>query len=422
MKKPFSFIHAADIHLDSPLGGLPTHDTAAAETIRAAPRSAFERLVDTAIARKVSFVVIAGDLYDGSQRDINTAIFFGRQMARLQAVNIPVYVLFGNHDFESPVTGQIPRSPNLHCFPSNAPGSFHIEELGVSLHGQSFPRRDVVSNLASQYPAPASGHFNIGVLHTALGRIGHDPYAPASPEQLRDHGYQYWALGHVHQHEIAVESPPVVFPGNIQGRHIGETGPKGAMLVHVASDGRPAVERLVLDSVRWHRVSVDCSEHATIDDVVNDCAAAIGRQVQAATDLQPGHLHAIRVDISGETALHGELLWLSQSLHDDIAAAASTSGARIWIEQVDLRTGAPAAPVGEIGSELRSLLERATEDPETLSLIYEDQTTLQGIIPRDVYDVLRREGRLWGEGPAAMHELAREGADIALARLVEAKV
>ena len=59
------FIHAADIHLDSPLKGLEAHEGAPIEILRGATRRAFENLIQLAIDKNVAFLVIAGDLYDG---------------------------------------------------------------------------------------------------------------------------------------------------------------------------------------------------------------------------------------------------------------------------------------------------------------------------------------------------------------------
>ena len=73
------FIHAADIHLDSPLTGLSAYQDAPAELLRTTTRDAFENLVSLALEEQVDFMVIAGDLYDGNWRDFNTCIFFSGQ-------------------------------------------------------------------------------------------------------------------------------------------------------------------------------------------------------------------------------------------------------------------------------------------------------------------------------------------------------
>ena len=232
----FRFLHAADIHLDSPLKGLAGQEESIAERIRTATREALDQLVGIAIEEQVAFLIIAGDLYDGDWRDYNTGLYFIRQMGRLNQAGIPVYLLHGNHDAESQITRRLALPDNVQVFGSRRPESSRIDDLGVVLHGQSFGQRAVIDNLALTYPEPVARAFNIGVLHTGLGGMGgHDDYAPCSLADLVNKGYDYWALGHVHQAAVLHERPHIVFPGNLQGRHVRETGAKGATLVAVES-------------------------------------------------------------------------------------------------------------------------------------------------------------------------------------------
>ena len=248
----FRFIHAADIHLDSPLRGLAGHEGSLSERIRTATREAFEQLVDTTIEEQAAFLIVSGDLYDGDWRDYKTGLFFVTHMGRLNAAGIPVFLLHGNHDAESQITRRLDLPSNVRVFKSRRPETFSLDELGVALHGQSFRQRDVTENLARHYPDPIAEAFNIGVLHTGLGgKGGHANYAPCSLDDLVNKGYDYWALGHVHQAEVLKERPHIVFPGNLQGRHIRETGGKGACLITV--EGREIVDfaRIYIDVVRW---------------------------------------------------------------------------------------------------------------------------------------------------------------------------
>src|SRR5215467_5830238 len=104
MSMSISFLHAADIHLDSPLKGLERYEHAPAERIRGATRRAFERLIELALERRVDFVLIAGDLYDGDWRDFNTGLYLVHQLGRLRDANIPVIVIAGNHDAANKMT------------------------------------------------------------------------------------------------------------------------------------------------------------------------------------------------------------------------------------------------------------------------------------------------------------------------------
>ena len=94
----FKFLHAADIHLDSPLRGLDRYEGCPVEEIRGATRRALEGLVRLAVAERVAFVLIAGDVYDGDWPDHGTGLFFARKMAELKDARIPVYLISGNHD------------------------------------------------------------------------------------------------------------------------------------------------------------------------------------------------------------------------------------------------------------------------------------------------------------------------------------
>ena len=179
------FIHTADIHLDSPLLGLAAYKDAPADLLRTVTRDAFTQLVDEAIEETVDFMIIAGDLYDGSWKDYNTGHFFCREMGRLNKAGIPVYLLFGNHDADSEMTKKLTLPPNVHQFENRKASTFRIEELKVALHGRSYKEAATVENLATSYPAPVAGWLNIGVLHTALeGYAAHANYAPCSLAEL----------------------------------------------------------------------------------------------------------------------------------------------------------------------------------------------------------------------------------------------
>ena len=151
-----------------------------------------------------------------------------------------------------------------------------MKELDVAIHGQSFAKAAVTENLAAAYPAPVSGCINIGLLHTGLGGLdGHERYAPCTLEELRLRGYDYWALGHIHIRQVPCQDPPVVFAGNVQGRHIREAGPKGCLLATVHSDRSVELVFHRLDQVRWERGRVEVSELDTESDLLGRAAEVL---------------------------------------------------------------------------------------------------------------------------------------------------
>jgi len=382
------FIHTADIHLDSPLVGLAAYKDAPVDLLRTVTRDAFTRLVDVAIEESVDFMVIAGDLYDGTWKDYNTGHFFCREMGRLNKVGIPVYLLFGNHDAESEMTKKLTLPANVHTFDARKANTFRIESLKVALHGRSYKEAATFENLVSGYPAPVAGWLNIGVLHTALGGYAeHANYAPCSLAELNAKGYDYWALGHVHEHTILQKSPWVVFPGNLQGRHIRETGTRGAVLVTADETGIQTVERLLVDTLRWHVVEVDASQASTMQEVVR----LAGQAFESLLAETPESIYlSVRVCIKGKTAVHGEMFGLESQLREDILGQAAGQGTdRLWVEKVRLETE-PAVDAAQLATrsdaiaDLQKFLDQAPEDTALLESLLQDLRPLLDRMPLDV--------------------------------------
>ena len=332
----FRFVHAADLHLDSPLRGLEADPTAPAELIRGATRKALGRLVDFAIDEKVDFFLIAGDIYDGDWPDFGTGLFFATQMRRLTSANIPVFAIRGNHDAANRMTRSL-RMPHVTIFGHDKAHTHHLETLGVAIHGQSFADQATAEDLSRSYPSPIPGLFNIGVLHTsAEGYAAHARYAPCDLPRLKAHGYDYWALGHVHERQELATDPWIVFPGNLQGRHVGETGAKGASLVTV-SNGRITVRHHVLDVLRWAHIEVD------LEGAADEAEAMIRIQSHLETALREAEPRplAARLTLTGTTGAHAALC--REGLRDKVLNEAHglTGEHRLWLEAVKLRTRPP---------------------------------------------------------------------------------
>jgi exonuclease SbcD len=353
----FRFLHCADLHIDSPLRGLEADPDGPADRIRGATRDAFTALVDYAISQEVDFVVAAGDLYDGDWQDWRTGQFLVREVGRLSRNGIPFVAISGNHDARSVITRQLRlQAPAYQMAPTKAE-TWSLPEFDVAIHGQSFATPAVQEDLTKNYPLPQLGRFNIGLLHTNVDdRTDHENYAPSNLTDLRHHGYAYWALGHVHTRIILSDDPWIVYPGNLQGRHIRETGAKGAMLISVR-DGRitDAPKFIPFDTVRWDRVQVDLSG-------VPDEEAALAltrRSLTNALDAAEGRLLAARIQLTGATVayaiLAGDIGATREKLRAEAFALAGPE--RIWIEGVAVNL-APPRSRGAMPGLLTSLIQR----------------------------------------------------------------
>jgi exonuclease SbcD len=381
-----TFLHAADIHLDSPLKGLERYENAPVERIRGATRRAFTGLIDLAIEKRVDFVLIAGDLYDGEWRDYNTGLYLVRQLGRLREQQIPVFLIAGNHDAANKMTRSLRLPENVRFLDHERPETVLLENQGIVIHGQSFGKAAVLENLAAAYPAPLKGYTNIGLLHTGMGGLdGHERYAPCTLEDLRARGYDYWALGHVHNRQVLCKEPLIAFSGNVQGRHIRETGPKGCQLVTIQSDREFESVFQRLDHVRWERASVDIRELATESDVLGRAADVLDRLLASEPD--PDAMLAVRVTLSGPSALHDQLQTdPERSVAEIRSLATERGGDRLWIERVELDTAPlrittiPDGPFDEV----QEVIEQLSSDPTSMSAVVDELAELKRKLPAEL--------------------------------------
>lgn len=361
------FIHAADLHIDSPLKGLAEKDQKVAEKIREATRDSFRRLVDFAIEQKVSFIVIAGDIFDGDWDDVETGLWTSGQFQRLDEYGVPVYVAYGNHDGKNDVLKNMAKkvfSANAHVFGSEKPERFFFEDKTtgerVAITGQSYSDWKCPENLAANYPDPEPGVYNIAVLHTGLGGESAGVYAPTTVPQLRGLGYDYWALGHQHSREVLYDAPDcfIAYTGVIQARHINEASnkdgdpAKGFFLVETERGRRVGEPVLVpVDSFRWVRVDVDLSEIEATDpeDAEPALIETLFGKLKDAIAKSDGRNLAARVRLYGRSCLYGRLTGLYDGDSENptrkrIAQRLGALGGKAWIERFDVDDVRPPVP------------------------------------------------------------------------------
>lgn len=381
----FTFVHAADLHLGSPFKGLTVKDPSVAARFALATRAAFCDLVARTIEADAAFLILAGDLYDGEWPDNQIALFLARELARLDRAGIPTVWLRGNHDAASSVTNAVALPGSVHELPVDRPGTVPFEALGVAIHGQGFASRVERANLAAAYPPPVPGAFNVGVLHTSLNGDAENPYAPVSPAELSAKGYDYWALGHVHDFEVVTRDPPIVYPGNLQGRSVREVGPKGAVRVTVEDRQVVGLERMIVDAARWALVRVDVSAVATVADVVHLVNEAVAAHLAQLGD----RLLALRAVLTGRGAFATALRAQRDLLSDEIEAAVQRLHPDVWLERVVIETAPDLTPYADV--DLATVLAAAEGDQALQALARQTIEEVAAKVPEGAGDTLREE-------------------------------
>lgn len=374
------FIHAADLHIDSPLEGLTQYEGAPLDRLRDATRRALTNLVDLARDEKVDFVLVAGDLFDRDWQDMRTGLFTAGEFRRLREAAIPVFIAKGNHDAASQMCRKIVWPENVVEFSTRKAETHRLDELGVAIHGRSFATAAEEDDPLPRYPDAVAGMFNIGVLHTNVGGTkGHDRYAPTTLDGLRGKGYDYWALGHIHARRVFCENPYIAYSGNTQGRHVNEPGEKGCLLVSV-QNGRARAEFKPLDVIRWHRIEIELQPCHDLPEVY----ALVQQRLRQCREESGNRLAAVRLTLRGPCAAHRNLLRPGQrevaagNIHDQ----ANGFGEDVWIEDIRWETQPPVAldslrQGGDLLGDLLRCFESLRQSPEELEKLAETLTSLE---------------------------------------------
>lgn len=339
------FIHAADLHLDSPFKGIrneaPSHIS---QALSSATFDAYRNIIDLCIHEEVNALLVAGDIYDGSDRSLRAQLRFTDGLARLSRAGIRSFICHGNHDplngWEAKLDlpeGCVRFGSQVECFPM-----IPEEPDRGAVYGISYATREVRDNLTPRF-ASAAAHqgFRIGLLHANVGgNPDHDSYAPCSLSDLSDTGFNYWALGHVHTRQILQSGhPTVVYPGNPQGRHPNETGARGVYLVEVDDHGGVQLDFRAVDVIRWETLTLDIGAMETEQALLDRLDDSAGTTLDAAE----GRCVIARLELTGRGPLHR---WLTgpgtaEEVRERLNEAHANQDTWLWCEGIRLTTASP---------------------------------------------------------------------------------
>lgn len=350
----FRFLHTADLHLDSPLKALALRDPDLAAEVGVATREALTRLVTLALSEAVDFVLFAGDVWDGQDSSTKTPRFFKQQLLRLDQAGIPSFIIRGNHDAEARRIVELEPPPSTHIFSGHG-GTQVLDIRGqrVAIHGLSFRAPHAPESLLPRYPAAVAGAFNIGMMHTSLnGSANHDPYAPCTSADLAAHGYDYWALGHIHRRaQERIGTCDIVMPGTPQGRDMGEAGAKTVTLCEWTPQGLAITPRSVAP-LRFDLLAVDIQGLETWPEVLSRLSQTLTAKGRAA---RPEDHLVLRLILQGASPLG----WRLRRDRDHLAEEARVIAAELpstWIDKIELELTEDAIPSAPLPPELLALL------------------------------------------------------------------
>lgn len=372
------FIHAADLHLDSPFGGLRSIAPEIAETLYQATFDAYNNIIDLCIQEQVDALLIAGDVFDSADRSLKAQRKFVDGLNRLDEAKIRSFVCHGNHDPLNGWEAQITFPSSCHRFGTELEQVpvFEDEPGRAVVYGISYPQREVRENLVPLFRAIDPQPFTIGLLHANVGNnTGHDSYAPCTLNDLEQTGIDYWALGHVHTRQTLREaSPTVVYPGNPQGRHPNEPGARGVYIVEVGDTGQVTLDFRAVDVVRWTTLEISIEALETDQSLIDK----IDQELTVCQDDADGRDTIFRLVLNGRGPLHGSLR--RQGFVDDLLERINETWAQerpfLWCERLQASTSLPIDRQQQLGrgdfvGDLLRLCDEFSEDQATLAGVRE---------------------------------------------------
>ncbi|ECQ0708499.1 exonuclease SbcCD subunit D [Listeria monocytogenes] len=266
--KEIQFLHMADLHLDSPFIGLSTLPQPLFSAIQESTFQSLERITTVAIKEAVDFILIAGDIYDSEDQSVRAQARFAKEMKRLEAASIPVFMIHGNHDFIEKHKEKLALPSNVHVFSEQVEVMSHKTATGVSvnIYGFSYNERHIRSSRVDEYKIQGDADFHIALLHGSevSSSEEHDVYAPFRVQEISKKGFDYWALGHIHKRQLLAESPSIYYPGNIQGRNRKESGEKGASIITL-SEASTTIDFIGTSPIIWEEAVITLPENSEIN-------------------------------------------------------------------------------------------------------------------------------------------------------------
>jgi DNA repair exonuclease SbcCD nuclease subunit len=264
------FIHCADLHFDRSFEGL--HLVSETKSLADSNGQVLENIVNLALEEEVDFMLFAGDTFHQNRPTLKTQHQFFQQMERLNQQDIPVYLIFGNHDYYEAERYWFEFPENVHLFVDETVTTL----LGQTTSGESYAISGfsylhpwIQEAKVSEFPT-RQAKYHIGMYH---GDNNGSQYAPFQISEMKQKNYDYWALGHVHIPTVLSQQPPVIYPGTPQGHTQKEQQVAGVQLITL-NEMETTFETREVAAIQWTETKISLKsirkQQAALDRIIEN--------------------------------------------------------------------------------------------------------------------------------------------------------
>jgi len=271
-RRPLRLVHASDLHLERPLGGVAEVPEHLRDLFLDAPFTAAAQVFETALSERADALLLAGDIVEFDLVGPRAVVFLQEQFQRLADHDIPVYWASGNVDPAESWPASVPLPANVHIFPVGRPQEIELIRDGnrdgkkvAKIQGISRSQGTELND--SGFHRDAHGLFTIGVAHGTS----------AAPGEEGDRVH-YMALGGKHQRQTVDQSPGIAhYCGSPQGRTPDEPGPHGCTVVTVDDTGSVKTSFVATDALRWISEKVEVTAGTDEDALMSQLESRIAK-------------------------------------------------------------------------------------------------------------------------------------------------
>ena len=260
------FIHMADMHFDMPFTVLNNRNKLG-DKRRLEQREAFKKVIEYIKENEIEYLFIAGDLYENEYIRKTTIEYINNLFKEIP--NTKIYITPGNHDpyINNSMYKDFNWNENVHIFTSKIDV---IEEKECNIYGVGFDDfywKDLdIENIKIKNKEK----INILITHGTLngGTIEDMEYNPLNKTMLKELGFDYIALGHIHKLDYNnEENQRIVYPGSTISMGFDELGEHGVIVGEIDKKNIK-LEFLKIDNKQFKELELDISGINSIEELI----------------------------------------------------------------------------------------------------------------------------------------------------------